>query len=300
MSLAAPPDHYHTHTQADGSTIGYFDYGPADGTPLLFFHGWPSTGRQAAALAPLAHQYDLRIISPDRPGIGSSTRCPGRTFTSILPELEMLLRSLEIDTFYAVGVSGGGPYALAVAHGWPTRVLAAVSCSGAPPLAEVGARRHLHWAYRSLLACQRFSPRLLRQLLRLPVWAARWQPPWPLMRPLLCFMPPRDRLALGDEANFHLYYPCFTGAMRSGHDAVCDDGECYIAPWPFDPAEIRVPTHIWHGSQDVNFHHSLAAALAARIPHAQFHLREEGHYSLPIFWAAEILQTMLQSARTPF
>ncbi len=82
--------------------------------------------------------------------------------------------------------------------------------------------------------------------------------------------------------------------MRSGHLALYDDAWCYSQPWPFDVGKIRVPVSVWHGTQDNNFHCSLAERLAARIPGAVFHLREEGHYSLPAFCAGEILTDLLE------
>ena len=108
-------------------------------------------------------------------------------------------------------------------------------------------------------------------------------------------MKPRDRLFLSDRGRFADFYPSFRDAARSGHRAVYDDGRCYALPWGFDVGEIRVPVSLWHGSQDTNFHYSLAEKLAARIPGATFHLREEGHYSLAFFSAGEIIDDLLLS-----
>jgi len=66
-----------------------------------------------------------------------------------------------------------------------------------------------------------------------------------------------------------------------------------IHPWDFDPATIRIPLSIWHGSDDLNLPCKLAKKLAARIPSATTHWVDgAGHYSLPALHADEILDEL--------
>ncbi len=79
-----------------------------------------------------AEQHDLRIIGVDRPGIGFSTP---HLYSNILDwtgDLAELCDVLDIDTLRVIGLSGGGPYALAAGPPCPTGCTASV-CSGEWP-----------------------------------------------------------------------------------------------------------------------------------------------------------------------
>jgi len=281
---------------SDGGRLGYREYGDLSGSPLIFFHGWPGSCAQAGFLDRAAMAHGVRVISVDRPGMGRSSRIPGRDFLHVPPLVDELCEALELDRCDVMGMSGGGPFALACAWALPHRVRTAVVCCGAPPLDTPEARRKFSIAYQAMLALHDRWPAALQALLVPAALAARIRPPWPLMKLLTLVLGPRDREALGKRERFDEFYPSFRDAMRSGHRALYDDGRCYSQPWPFDVREIRVPVRVWHGTQDTNFHHTLAERLALRIPGAVFHLREEGHYSLPVFCAGEML-TDLQNGR---
>ncbi|MDQ6861361.1 MAG: alpha/beta hydrolase, partial [Verrucomicrobiota bacterium] len=53
----------------DGAQIAYEEYGGAEGTPVLFCHGWPSSRSMAQLAHDAAREIGVRVISPDRPGI---------------------------------------------------------------------------------------------------------------------------------------------------------------------------------------------------------------------------------------
>ena len=63
---------------SDGRTLGYAQFGAPDGQPLFVFHGSPGSRLQVRAAHGPALARGIRIIAPDRPGLGLSTRLPGR------------------------------------------------------------------------------------------------------------------------------------------------------------------------------------------------------------------------------
>jgi pimeloyl-ACP methyl ester carboxylesterase len=67
----------------------------------------------------------VRVIAPDRPGMGTSTFEPARRLTDWADDVRQLADSVGLPRFVLAGFSGGGPHALAVAHGLPDRVIAA-------------------------------------------------------------------------------------------------------------------------------------------------------------------------------
>jgi pimeloyl-ACP methyl ester carboxylesterase len=280
-------------TLANGGTLSWREYGDPKGSPLVFFHGWPGSSAQGIFLHRAGLENGLRIVSMDRPGLGESSPIPERTFLHIPPLVEELAEALDLGPYDVLGMSGGGPYALACAWALPHRVRRTVVCCGAPPIDSPEARRRYSPVYRALMGVHDRFPGVLKSALAPVTLAGRIRPPWPLMRLVSLFMKPKDKEFLSDRTRFDQFYPSLRNAMRSGHKAIYDDGRCYSLPWPFEVSEIRVPVRIWHGTQDTNFHHSLAEKLASRIPGAAFFLREQGHYSLPAFCTEEIIADLL-------
>lgn len=277
----------------NGGILTWREFGNPDGRPLVFLHGWPSEAFQAGVLHEEANRLGWRVIAPNRPGIGGSTRIPGRTFSAWPPLVRELADALGIAGFPVVGLSGGGPYALACGHSLRDHVRSVAVVSGAPPAALPAQRARFHPVYRSMLAVNDRWPALMRGLL-VPAAAAAGLPvPMAALKPALHFLPPRDREVLSDPEKARWYYPGFRNAMKSGAAGIHDDGDPYGRPWPFDVAEIRVPVRVWHGTEDRNFHWELARDLASRIPGARFDAcGGEGHFSLLTARATEILSAV--------
>ena len=63
----------HTIILEDGRTLGYADYGDPDGFPIFYFHGGQESRLSSGFMDSTATALNLRIIAPDRPGIGLST-----------------------------------------------------------------------------------------------------------------------------------------------------------------------------------------------------------------------------------
>src|SRR5690349_5333603 len=112
----------------DGRTLGYMDFGPPEGVPVLWFHGGPGSRLEPKGCVPAATQLGQRLIGHDRPAYGLSTPRPGRSIEACVPDALAVADHLGIDQFYAVGVSTGGAYALSTAAIAPDRVLGVVAC----------------------------------------------------------------------------------------------------------------------------------------------------------------------------
>ena len=106
----------------DGRRLWYLDEGESHAVPVVFCHGSPSS-----RLAAVDHVHRVvdrggRIIAPDRPGLGHSDPEPGRSLASWAGDVADLMNVLGIARFRVLAVSGGGPYALALAWALPDRV----------------------------------------------------------------------------------------------------------------------------------------------------------------------------------
>ena len=107
------------HLLPGNRTLSYVEYGPADGTPVFYFHGYPASYLELSWYkgAELAEKHHLRLIAVNRPGYGASESFPGRTLTDWTTDVEHLAKAMELESFSILGASGGGPYALACAAG---------------------------------------------------------------------------------------------------------------------------------------------------------------------------------------
>jgi pimeloyl-ACP methyl ester carboxylesterase/1-acyl-sn-glycerol-3-phosphate acyltransferase len=103
-------------TLADGRTLAYMDRGPRDGIPILHFHSFQGSRlERLAADDDLLAKLNIRLISPDRPGIGLSTPARNRTVVSWADDVRQLTAHLlgSGQPFSILGFSAGATYALA-------------------------------------------------------------------------------------------------------------------------------------------------------------------------------------------
>src|SRR5437763_17000907 len=92
---------------AAGRRLAFLEYGGPSGRPVIFCHGWPSSGTMAELTDAAARQLGVRIISPDRPGISGSAPAIERRLLEWPPVAERLADYLELTDFRMLAISGG-------------------------------------------------------------------------------------------------------------------------------------------------------------------------------------------------
>ncbi len=270
----------------DGRNMGYADYGDPEGRPVLYFHGWPSSRYQAAFLDDKARSRGLRILAPDRPGVGLSDPLPGRRFSDWPKDVAAFADGLGLDRFRVFGVSGGGPYTLATCAMLGGRVEKAAMICGAPPLADEQDRSHMHWVYRTLAGMKSARRHAVPYLIPLSQWMIARGADRPPMSWMLKSVPPRDREALFTSGGWDMVTRSYLEAVRCGREGMLTDGELYLEPWDFRPEEVSVPLKMWHGRADANLPCEVAQRLCERIPTAEGNwIDGEGHYSIAVYYS---------------
>jgi pimeloyl-ACP methyl ester carboxylesterase len=272
-----------------GSVLAYDLYGDPAGLPCFYFHGWPSSRVQGALMDDVGREFGLCVCAMDRPGIGDSEAVPGRVLGDWPRVMSALADHLGWDRAHCIGVSGGGPYVLAMAALLPDRMRSATVVCGAPPLYCYGTGE-LYWPYRLVLAIKRACPALLDPFFRMAYVFSDSA----LIRVLIAALGEQDRLALSDPRVFEVIGASFRASLRSGVAALQADGDVYLADWGFDLASIAMPVHVWHGTADRNIPLSYVQRLCNEIPAAERHwVPGAGHYSLPVLNARQITATAL-------
>ncbi len=124
-------------TLRDGRTLAYMDRGPRTGTPFLHFHSFQGSRlERMAAHDDLLAKLNIRLISPDRPGIGLSTPARDRTVVGWAVDVRQLTDHLlgPGQAFSILGFSAGATYALACGQLPGLRAISLVSSLGLPHL----------------------------------------------------------------------------------------------------------------------------------------------------------------------
>ncbi len=119
------------------SRLAYRDSAPGSiQTPVLLVHGSPGSGEVLRPLAELLSP-TFRVIVPDLPGFGSSTRdLPDYSFRAHGEYLIELMDVLRVPTAQLVGFSMGGGVVLSIADAAPERVASLVM------LSAIGVQEH--------------------------------------------------------------------------------------------------------------------------------------------------------------
>ena len=145
-----------------GRSIGYDEYGKADGPAVFVFHGNPGShldvlyaGRAALDSLP------VRLIAPDRPGIGLSDPQPHRQIRDWAADVNQLADALGIGRYAVIGGSTGGPFALACARLSPQRITAAGVTEAACRSRRSQNSRYASMASRTIVRPSSGSPRSL-------------------------------------------------------------------------------------------------------------------------------------------
>lgn len=275
-----------------GGRLAYTEYGVATGTPVFFFHGWPSSRTMAELAEAAACDLNVRVISADRPGICDSSFQPNRKLLDWPDVVEQLANELGIERFHILAFSGGAPYAYVVGLKMPERVRAIAIISGAVPFADLRDHRGLLPLYRWMIWFYRNQPTLLRAGFRLVRPIISWRIS---ARSYFHMLPRPDAEALRDNAAFNICFESQRRAWRgSGADGVITDAEIYGRPWGFRLEDVDAPVRLWHGKQDRAFSFRVAEETAKRLPNCVAHyLESEGHFSLPIRHMREILADLI-------
>jgi len=264
---------------ADGRRLTYSDTGPRDGDPVVYCHGAIGTPLGAAVdLGTIARELGVRYIAISRPGIGGSDPAPGRTVLDFAADVRELVDALELERLAVVGVSAGGPYALAVARELDTRVIRVALCSSLSPLCAPhrtpGMQRRIRFALSGLAA----APGLCAVAGDLAVPVIRRHPKL-LSRVIAAHAAPGERVLLQRADERLAASTSFLDAARDGVRGMIEDYLVYSRPWGFSASQVAAEVHLWHGLEDPLVPVEHALQLAVSLPRCRVFLDPgEGHH----------------------
>lgn len=296
MPYDLPPDPDVVRTTG-GRAVSYYDFGDRAGTPVFAMHGTPASGAGFWWADQRARDRGVRLIAPDRPGIGRSDHLTQAqpTVADYAPELAATADALGVDTFSLLGYSGGGPYALAAAHALPDRVRALAVVAGAGHIGEWAKVKDYAPTDRRMTRLSIHAPSVARAGLFVSYHACRAAPRLSA-RLANMELSPTDRAVMEQFSSARAALAMFTRACTRGTRGPLVDYATLARPWGFRVEEISVPTQCWHATDDplVPVRHS--DELAARIAGASVvRWPGEGHLAI-VEHAGEILDWLSSAA----
>lgn len=235
-------------TLSDGRLLGFAEYGYVAGKTILYFHGGVSCRLDLSWAAQRLAARGVKVIAPDRPGIGLSDPKPGRTLLDWSADVEELILQLELEDLSLLGWSLGSLYVLPVALTMGdlfSKVVTVGSCAmfDSPEyISELGL-----FLDRFLLTCPEKYRWVARQVISLSSKA-----PASMLKRLAESEVSRSasdldvlrRMPVSEVVDF------IQGSIMQGPDGVIDDYWTVREPWGFSPEEIGIDMMLFHGEED--------------------------------------------------
>jgi pimeloyl-ACP methyl ester carboxylesterase len=275
--------------------IGFAEFGDPRGRAMFWLHGTPGARRQIPTEARIyAKNHGIRLVGLDRPGIGSSTPHRYENIRAFGDDLRTIADTLGIDKMAVVGLSGGGPYALASAAVLSDRVVAAGVLGGvAPFLGDEGITSGLMNLGKRAAPLLRLGGDPLRIGASLVIRAIR-----PVANSVLelyaLTTPEGDRRLLSRPEFKAMFLDDLLNGSRKQLAAPFNDIILFTEDWGFRLDEVKVPVRWWHGDSDhiVPFAHG--EHVVSLLPDAElFVLPGESHLG-GLGRGEEILSTLMK------
>ena len=285
----------------DGRRLGFRVYGDPKGAPILFLHGTPGSRLKFSIAHEAGEKLGLAIIAPDRWGYGLTEAPQTLSLRGFGDDMAALMDDLGRESFAVGGISGGGPYAAAVAACLSRRVTALALVSPVGPIVDAGLGPSLPLLHRLCFTVLPTRPRTVSTAMRAFRWSLAHAPrlagrltTWRAARP--------DKRLIGRSDVRHRILGSFSEGLRPGTVGPNTDLAIFSKPWRVDLAAISAPSRLWIGTRDSNVPIAAARILAQRIPRCVFtelpnqgHLWVSEHHADVLAWIASTIRAATRS-----
>jgi pimeloyl-ACP methyl ester carboxylesterase len=264
----------------DGRKLEVRQYGDGAGHPAFFFHGLIGSHHQASYVDEQASREGLRIIAPNRPGVGRSEFLTRKSPLDAVADVEDLAQALHLDEFSLIGISGGAPYALATLYRLGRRVRTMTLISGMGRTRLPGALRGMDYRRRLFLEAGSRFPQLARRAFQAASDRFRSDPERFLNRLVATWSLP-DRTLFQRRAVFDLFlqdlHQVFTEGV--GPEGLAQELVIYRhSGFPLGDLSPAKRITLWHGLSDTIVSPSMAWRMVHALPCAEAHFVPGGHF----------------------
>ena len=277
-------------TLPDNRQLAYAEYGNPNGHPVFYFHGGGTSRLEPLLLGDEAFIHlGLRLIAPDRPGIGQSDFQLNRGFSDWTKDVTCLADVLGLNKFSVLGVSSGGGYVAACTAKIPDRLHSAMIVSGAWEFTTADLWQHKRWG----LMLIKYFPWLYQASMKLTQRLVNG-PPDKLLTTFQKTLPAADYAVLKSPGRIKRICEALNEGLRSGTRGTAYDLQLYFGNWDFSLDEIRMPLTLFYGEEDRNVPLELVKRTAATLPTAKLVIYpNEGHISVVVNQIEAIARALL-------
>lgn len=288
--------HAQIFTLPDGRKLGFAEYGSPTGKPLLYFHGYPSSRIEAEPLDAYARENNIRVLALERPGFGTSTAVPNRQMMDWPKDVKSFADGIGMKQFAVLGLSGGGPFAVACAYSLPRSMLTSVGLFASGPPWAAG-RHYMTRSRRIMSKMAVYWPGGLKLLLNITLAVARSLSRTGFVtRRIDAWLEGLEKQKRskndGDQdisqksimqQREEMLDVLIGEPFAQGTDAMVQEARILSADdWGFRLEDVTYgPIRIWHGSKDVNAPIEAIRYLAEKLPNARLvEFTEDTHYTM--------------------
>ena len=315
-----------SHSLPDGRKLGYAIYGSSTPTStILYMHGIPGSRLEGAYWHEQALQSGIRLVCPDRPGIGLSSTSTTGSLLDFAADCLHLLHSLQVKQVSLLGYSGGAAAALACAKYFITAQ--SEEKPDAPmPLTSVGivagmapyeiARQYLSLPQKVIVNLAWYAPALAARLVDLGIGrcARDARSGDPEAEKAFSDLIARSIAGLEEhsKAVFHDNPECQQAFAQNLQEAYCGAGETaavlrdaalLVQDWGIELSKLfsagSVDLKLWYGADDANVRAEMGKELASylgskgqKVKYSE--LKGQTHFSMIPEHGAAILSSLIR------
>ena len=280
----------------DGRTLGYAEYGSADGASVFYFTGGNSSRFEGKWFENAAIKKHIRLIVPDRPGFGLSTFQPNRQLLDWPNDVLELANTLSISSFSVFGLSGGGPHVLATAYKIPEKITKVAIVSGtAPP--EMSNKFNGMWPPVKIIFLTAKNMPMINLFL-LKQMSGFYSNEEQMMKRMKQALPHPDVELIDRKPEI---IKIFVGATKEAHrNGIRGDAwewHLYVNDWGFKISDINHEVNLWYGLHDQQVPIGMGRYLASVLPKASLiEVEDGGHFSTINNYIEDVFDYLSKSA----
>ena len=265
---------------ACGRLLGYAEYGDPNGKPVIYCHSIYGSRYEKPYDGNLLEEYGLRLIVPDRPGVGLSDPQIFSGYSDWAVDLKQLTEYLRLDSFSIFGYGTGGNFALAATARLAGLVRNVTAISPTPPLSTLSDLKPLMASHKIAMGLAQKLPLVATQLYSAIYAGAAKNPD----RFLTHSLPADDlerKLVCKPEIR-QVFLRCLPELAKHGAKGAPQEIRYITLPWDFELQSITQPVYFWRGDLDKHAPEATSRRLFATFPNAE--IRRFPHSGHTIFY----------------
>jgi pimeloyl-ACP methyl ester carboxylesterase len=278
-------------TLADGRKVSYAIYGAEspDAPTTFYFHGFPGSHHEGYLTHSTALKHGLRVIATSRPGYSDSTFQENRSILDYPKDILEIADLLSVQRFTILGVSGGGPYAIACLKEIPRERLVGIgTVAGCMPLSF--STQGMLTMTRIMFNIAPYATAPLGWLVNKLLGATARDTEHP--EKLEEMMDKEITARSSSDAEIWTKHPDLRRSilqstresMKQGGYATAWEANLYGSDWGFKLEDVAVKKGqmiLWHGDQDVNVPLRFSEKAVELMPQAELRvIKGDSHMSL--------------------